>query len=120
MRLTCHFVVLAVVVVACGEPVADRSTTIPAAVETTVTTSPPPTTSTPATSSTVAPATTSPVDVDEMSPDELVGLLDSMGRSVVRPNLVAGQVIDPPADFPSVEDLAVSADGFFNPGMREP
>lgn len=44
--------------------------------------------------------------------------MESLGAEVVRPSLVPGEAIDPPADFPTVEDLAVLADGFINPGHR--
>ena len=92
------------------------STTIVEAEAITAVTLPPTTSTVLETTSTVRTTTTPQVDADEMSPEELVSLLDSLGISVVRPDLVPGRGIDPPAGFPSVEDLAQSADGFINAG----
>lgn len=118
MRLTSHLVAVAVLVAACGEPVADVSTTTSESVDTSVTLSPTATTTSLTTSSTIEVATTSAVDVDDMSPEDLVELLESIGAEVVRPSLAPGQAIDPPADFPAVEDLTTWADGFSNPGHQ--
>jgi hypothetical protein len=53
-----------------------------------------------------------------MSPEDVVALFEALGLAVARPDLTPGEAIHPPRDFPSVEDLAVFADGFNNPGHQ--
>lgn len=133
VRRTSLLVAVTMLAAACGEPASDLTATSSETVDTTVAVPETTTTTVLITSSTIGGTTTSvdPGGVDpeelvellesfgaEMDPEEQVELMELFGACVVRPNLIAGEAIDRPAEFPTVEDLVVWADGFINPGHR--